>query len=117
VSLSGLPPKSNFKFQELPAITGVKPYVLRFWESEFPEIRPVTDEAGEKRYARVDVETILRIKELLFDRKMSIAEAQMVVRDGKTPEEREELTAETDPLLPLQEAMEFLREVRRQHGW
>ncbi len=116
MSLSGLPPKSNFKFQELPAITGVKPYVLRFWESEFPEIRPVTDEAGEKRYARADVETIMRIKDLLFDRKMSIAEAQMVVRDGDMPEVRVAQSSE-GPLVVVQEALDYLREVRRQHGW
>ena len=56
-----IPNKSNFKFQELTPITGVKPYVIRFWETEFPEIAPISSENGQKIYARKDI-TINRKK-------------------------------------------------------
>ncbi|WP_408097033.1 MerR family transcriptional regulator [Peredibacter sp. HCB2-198] len=80
-----IPNKSNFKFQELTPITGVKPYVIRYWETEFPEIAPIDSEGGQKIYARKDVEAILRIKKLLFEEKLSIPEAK--VRMQSAPEE------------------------------
>ncbi len=75
-----IPNKSNFKFQELTPITGVKPYVIRFWETEFDDISPVTSDSGQKLYARKDVEAILKIKKLLFDEKMSIPEAKVAIK-------------------------------------
>lgn len=71
-----IPNKSNFRFQELPPITGVKPYVIRFWETEFSEISPSTNESGDKIYERKDVEAILKVKKLLFDEKLTIIEAK-----------------------------------------
>lgn len=76
-----IPNKSNFKFQELTPITGVKPYVIRFWETEFPEIDPVNSDSGQKIYARKDVEAIFKIKKLLFDEKMTIAEAKLAIKN------------------------------------
>lgn len=75
-----IPNKSNFKFQELTPITGVKPYVIRFWETEFPEIAPVDSDSGQKLYARKDVEAIFKIKKLLFDEKMTIQEAKLAIK-------------------------------------
>jgi len=75
-----IPNKSNFKFQELTPITGVKPYVIRFWETEFSDIAPVSSDSGQKLYARKDVEAILKIKKLLFDDKMSIPEAKIAIK-------------------------------------
>lgn len=72
-----IPNKSNFKFQELTPITGVKPYVIRYWETEFPDIAPIDSEGGQKIYARKDVEAILRIKKLLFEDKLTIPEARL----------------------------------------
>ncbi len=111
--MNGIPPKSSFRFQELPSITDVKPYVLRFWETEFPEINPVTDESGEKRYARSDVEAILRIRDLLFEKKLSIAEAKLFLRQGV-----ESAPSEPDGLLEeLRGTLEHLRETRQRRGW
>lgn len=81
-----IPNKSNFKFQELTPITGVKPYVIRFWETEFDEIDPIDSDSGQKLYARKDVEAILRIKKLLFEDKLSIQEAKFALREGQTEE-------------------------------
>ena len=76
-----IPNKSNFKFQELTPITGVKPYVIRFWETEFEEIAPVDSDSGQKLYARKDVEAIFKIKKLLFDDKMTINEAKVAIKN------------------------------------
>jgi DNA-binding transcriptional MerR regulator len=67
-----IPNKSSFKINEVCALTGVKSYVLRFWESEFPEIAPMMSSSGVKLYEHRDIEAILLIKKLLFDEKMSI---------------------------------------------
>ena len=68
--------KSNFKFEELTPMTGVKPYVLRYWETEFPEIQSSTMENGTRLYSQQDLDIILEIKELLFEKKMTIAAAK-----------------------------------------
>lgn len=71
-----VPSKDSYKFKEVTSLTGVKPYVLRFWESEFEQINPSVSEAGHKVYSNFDVENIKKIKELLFESKLSIPEAK-----------------------------------------
>jgi DNA-binding transcriptional MerR regulator len=71
-----IPNKSSFKINEVCALTGVKSYVLRFWESEFCEIAPLLSSAGLKLYEHRDIESILLIKKLLFDDKLSIERAK-----------------------------------------
>lgn len=67
---------------EVCGLTGVKPYVLRFWESEFEEINPILSSAGQKLYEHKDIEAIVVVKNLLFDEKMTIekAKAEMTLR-------------------------------------
>ncbi|MBC7714484.1 MAG: MerR family transcriptional regulator [Rhizobacter sp.] len=71
-----IPNKSSFKINEVCALTGVKSYVLRFWESEFTEIAPITSSSGQKLYEHRDIEAILLIKKLLFEDKMTIERAK-----------------------------------------
>jgi len=71
-----IPNKSSFKVSEVCAITDVKSYVLRFWESEFPEISPLISSSGQKIYEHRDIEIVLLIKKLLFEQKMSIEEVK-----------------------------------------
>jgi DNA-binding transcriptional MerR regulator len=70
------PSKSNFKFNEVTSMTGVKPYVLRFWESEFDQISPKMNENGQKIYAQADIVAIDKVKKLLFEDKLSIPQAK-----------------------------------------
>jgi len=72
--------KDTFLFHEVATITDVKPYVLRFWESEFEEISPIILESGQKIYSQKDIDQIKEIKELLFNKKMSIPEAKSTLR-------------------------------------
>lgn len=71
-----IPNKSSFKINEVCALSGVKSYVLRFWESEFSEIAPLLSSSGQKLYEHRDIEAILLIKKLLFDDKLSIERAK-----------------------------------------
>lgn len=71
-----IPNKSSFKVNEVCALTGVKSYVLRFWESEFTEIAPLMSSMGVKLYSHIDIEAILLIKKLLFDDKLTIERAK-----------------------------------------
>lgn len=71
-----IPNKSSFKINEVCALTGVKSYVLRFWESEFPEIAPIVSSSGQKLYEHKDIEAILFVKKLLFEDKLTIERAK-----------------------------------------
>ena len=67
-----IPDKLFFKISEVCKIIGVEPYVLRFWETEFPNLAPEKSKSGHRVYKRKDVETVLQIKELLYDRGFTI---------------------------------------------
>lgn len=71
-----IPNKSMFKLNEVCGLTGVKPYVLRFWESEFSQIDPVVSSSGQKMYEPKDIEAIATLKQLLFGEKMNIEQAK-----------------------------------------
>lgn len=65
-----------FKLNEVCGLTGVKPYVLRFWESEFVEIDPIISSSGQKMYDPKDIEAIATLKNLLFLDKLNIEQAK-----------------------------------------
>ena len=118
-----IPNKSTFKFQELTPITGVKPYVIRFWETEFPEISPVSSEGGQKLYSRSDIEAILRIKKLLFEDKLSIPEAKMKLStDEAAPvfaeaSEYSNDVSRVDVRPYLEDSLQFIRELKIKRNW
>lgn len=78
-----IPDKVFFRIGEVARITEVKPYVLRFWESEFTSLKPTKSKSGQRRYRRGDIEQVLRIKELLWDRKFTIAGARDELRKAR----------------------------------
>lgn len=114
--ISMIPNKSNFKFQELTPITGVKPYVLRFWETEFPEIAPVMGDSGQKLYARKDVEIILRIKKLLFEEKLSIPEAKIQLQNEESVS-AEPAPARTSVATLIHEALDLIQDIKFRRKW
>jgi DNA-binding transcriptional MerR regulator len=75
-----IPDKMFFRIGEVAEITGVKPYVLRYWESEFRLLHPNKNLSGQRVYRRRDVETVLEIKDLLHRRKFTIAGAKKFLR-------------------------------------
>ena len=74
--LSRIPDKFYFKIGEVSAIVGVPAYVLRFWEKEFKQIKPKRTDAGQRMYRQQDVALLLKIKQLLHDRKFTIQGAR-----------------------------------------
>jgi DNA-binding transcriptional MerR regulator len=71
-----LPDKLYFKIGEVAKIVGVKPYVLRYWETEFPIIRPGKTRSKHRLYRRRDVEALLEIKRLLHNERFTIEGAK-----------------------------------------
>lgn len=71
-----LPDKTYFKIGEVSEIVGVKPYVLRYWESEFPALRPTKSSKQQRLYRKKDIETLQKIKHLLYVEKFTIAGAK-----------------------------------------
>ena len=71
-----IPEKIFFKIGEVCDIVGVQAHVLRYWETEFPQLSPQKNRSGQRSYRRRDVEIALRIKELLYDDMFTIAGAK-----------------------------------------
>ncbi|RMD85121.1 MAG: MerR family transcriptional regulator [Candidatus Dadabacteria bacterium] len=72
--------KLYFKIGEVAKIVGVKPYVLRYWETEFSMLRPGKTRSRHRLYRRKDVELLMRIKELLHDQRYTIEGARKQLR-------------------------------------
>ncbi|MFC1495428.1 MerR family transcriptional regulator [Thermodesulfobacteriota bacterium] len=68
--------KRYFRIGEVSRIIGVKPYVLRYWESEFPQIRPERADSRQRTYQRKDLDIIMEIKRLLHEEKLTLEGAR-----------------------------------------
>ena len=92
--LESIPNKLYFKIGEVSEITGVKPYVLRYWETEFNIVKPSKTRTNQRLYRRKEVELIIEIKRLLYDEKFTIAGAKKVLmeRSRKRLEKAQQLT-------------------------
>ena len=99
-----IPDKLYFKIGEVTAITDLAAYVLRFWESEFPIISPKRTDSGQRLYRRSDVELILKIKYLLYDKKFTIPGAKKILKNH---------TRQTLDSIPLNDLNEIKTELRR----
>lgn len=75
-----LPDKKYFKIGEVADLVGVEPHVLRYWETQFPQVRPHKARSGHRLYRRKDVETLLSIRELLHVQRFTIAGARQALR-------------------------------------
>ena len=71
-----IPDKLYFKIGEVSELLGVEPYVLRYWETEFPTLSPKKSGTGHRLYRRKDVELLLRIKHLLYEKRFTIEGAR-----------------------------------------
>ena len=78
-----IPDKSYFKIGEVARLVGVKPFVLRYWETEFDRLRPDKSKTGQRSYSRSDVALLAEIKHLLYDRRFTIEGARKRLR--RTP--------------------------------
>ena len=76
-----IPDKIYFKIGEVARLTGVKPYVLRYWETEFHAIQPVKSQSRQRLYRKRDVELLLKIKDLLYRQRFTIEGARKRIRE------------------------------------
>src|SRR5215467_5287786 len=74
-----IPDKLYFKIGEVSELLGVEPYVLRYWESEFAVLSPKKSGTGHRLYRRKDVELLLRIKHLLYEKRFTIEGARQTL--------------------------------------
>jgi DNA-binding transcriptional MerR regulator len=80
-----VPDKLYFRIGEVSRLCRLPAYVLRFWETEFPQLKPVKSSTGQRMYRRKDVEAVLRIKKLLYEEGFTIAGARQQLRaESKT---------------------------------
>jgi DNA-binding transcriptional MerR regulator len=82
-----IPDKLYFKIGEVSEIIGVKPYVLRYWETEFKDIVPVKSRTNQRLYRRKDVELIIKIRDLLHGQRFTINGAKKRLK-GEVKEEK-----------------------------
>ncbi len=73
--------KDFYRIGEVSRLTALKPFVLRYWETEFPMLEPVKSSSGHRLYRQEDVEMVLRIKRLLYDEGFTIAGARRHLRE------------------------------------
>src|ERR1700684_34779 len=78
-----IPDKPFFRIGEVSQLVGVEPYVLRYWESEFPGLSPKKSNTGQRMFRRKDVEMLLNIKQLLYDKKFTIEGARKALKSEK----------------------------------
>jgi DNA-binding transcriptional MerR regulator len=106
-----IPDKLYFKIGDVAKILSIKPYVLRFWETEFPEIVPSKSHNKQRLYKRHDVETIVRIHDLLYRQKFTIAGARKKLKELKRHTREDQSQRQTDfiPTVEVPESVKALR--------
>jgi DNA-binding transcriptional MerR regulator len=108
---SAIPPdKLYFRIGEVARIVGVKPYVLRYWETEFSVLKPDKSPSKHRLYRRRDVETLLRIKELLHQKRFTIEGARKVLKGDKQSAQPSVAMDELRKLREIREQLVDLRE-------
>ena len=75
-----IPDKLYFRIGEVATLCRLPAYVLRFWESEFPQLKPVKSSTGQRMYRKRDVESVLHIKQLLYEQGFTISGARQQLR-------------------------------------
>ena len=102
MDVPSLPDKKFFTIGEVAKIADIKPYILRYWESEFRLLRPARRESGQRRYVHRDIELIFQIKMLLYEQKFSIAGAKRKLKeDVKNTKIQPELFVEDSAAISL----------------
>ena len=95
--------KLYYSISEVSEMTRLKPYILRYWESEFVELRPSKNRAGNRIYRSNDIDLVLSIKKLLYEEKFTIAGAKQKLKGERSHElHKTESEAFIQPAVPVQ---------------
>ena len=107
-----IPEKLYFRIGEVAHLCRLPAYVLRFWETEFPQLKPVKSNTGQRMYRRKDVESVLRIKKLLYEEGFTIAGARQQLRtETKTDKKQNPLPFPERASSDLKPIRQGLREI------
>ena len=107
-----IPDKLYFRIGEVAALCRLPAYVLRFWESEFPQLRPVKSSTGQRMYRKRDVESVLRIKQLLYDQGFTISGARQQLRaETKSDKTQTAIPFPTQSAPEIQHIRQGLKEI------
>jgi DNA-binding transcriptional MerR regulator len=108
-----IPDKLYFRIGEVSHLCRLPAYVLRFWETEFPQLKPVKSGTGQRMYRQHDVENVLRIKKLLYDQGFTIAGARQHLKDeSKTTQRQSGLPfPKQNPTAQLKKVRQGLKEI------
>ncbi len=107
-----MPPQTYFSIREVSQLTEVKPYVIRYWESQFAALRPARRESGQRKFMQKDVDVIRKIKELLYDRRFTIAGAKQFLKRA-TRRGTTQLNLELEDTPTASQTLDSLRSVRK----
>ena len=107
-----IPDKLYFRIGEVSRLCGLPSYVLRFWETEFPQLKPSKSSTGQRMYRKLDVESVLRIKRLLYQEGFTIAGARQALR-AETRKKQNNLpfSAPETSVAHLKQVRQGLREI------
>jgi DNA-binding transcriptional MerR regulator len=107
-----IPDKLYFRIGEVATLCRLPAYVLRFWESEFPQLKPVKSSTGQRMYRRRDVESVLRIKQLLYEQGFTIVGARLHLRsETKTDKGQAAIPFPAQSSAEMQRIRQGLREI------
>jgi len=107
-----IPDKLYFRIGEVATLCRLPAYVLRFWESEFPQLKPVKSSTGQRMYRKRDVESVLRIKRLLYEQGFTISGARHQLRaETKSDKGQAAIPFPSQSAPELQHIRQGLREI------
>ena len=107
-----IPDKLYFRIGEVSNLVGVEPYVLRYWETEFPAVGPKKSDTGHRMYRRREVELLLRIKHLLYEKKYTIEGARQFLHgESKAPKRKRPIRSEQRDLFSEHALPEIRKEL------
>jgi DNA-binding transcriptional MerR regulator len=107
-----IPSKLYFRIGEVAQLCTLPAYVLRFWETEFPQLKPIKSSTGQRMYRRKDVENVLRIKKLLYEEGFTISGARQQLRsEQKGDKKQAPLPFPGRPASELRNIQQGLREI------
>lgn len=112
---SNIPPKLYFSISEVSEMTGVKAHVLRYWESEFPDLRPKKNRAGNRSYREKDIRMVMNIRDLLYKQGYTIQGARNQIQRQRREDPLVATTGSIDfPPHEVDKQREVLRAMKRE---
>jgi len=101
--------KLYYSIGEVAEMTDLKPYVLRYWETEFPQLRPAKNRAGNRKYRESDIKLLFYIKDLLYNQKYTIEGARQQLESDGTPESSDGQQADQSKVVDLKKHLEQIK--------